>query len=410
MRYPNVLRIYATTHKPDFDLPWQRERIKNATGSGVLIGPNLILTGAHVIHHATFIQVQRIDDADKCPARLKAICHDSDLALLELLDPAPLEGLEPAKLAPLPTPGTAVVVVGFPTGGRELSMTEGVVSRIELNRYVFSHRHLLTVTVDAAINPGNSGGPVFAGDQVVGIAFQKNTRSEGSGEMVPTPVIEVFLRGAARGEEVVEMPGLGLSTQTLENRALREHLALPEGVSGLLVTMVNHESSLDGILAPGDVISAFEDYKISNSGTIHYRDAYRTRAEVVLSEREIGDQLRVEFYREGSRHETHVELKALTHLASPSPAERPRYLIYGGLVFQPLSRLYLETWSKNKAPSWLTTRYIFGPRREEHQDLLVISHILSDQVNVGYEQLQFQLIKSLNGEPIVSLDAFATRL
>ena len=62
MRYPNVLRIYATTHKPDFDLPWQRERIKSATGSGVLVGPNLILTGAHVIHHATFIQVQRIDD------------------------------------------------------------------------------------------------------------------------------------------------------------------------------------------------------------------------------------------------------------------------------------------------------------------------------------------------------------
>ena len=65
-----------------------------------------------------------------------------------------------------------VAVVVYPVGGEEISITEGVVSRIEVQRYSHSQRHLLAVTVDAAINAGNSGGPVFGDGKVVGIAFQ----------------------------------------------------------------------------------------------------------------------------------------------------------------------------------------------------------------------------------------------
>ena len=410
MRYPNVLRIYATLQNPDFDLPWQRERIKSVTGSGVLIGPNLILTGAHVIHNATFIQVQRIDEADKIPAQIKSICYDSDLALLELPDPSGLKGITPAALTTLPEPGSAVSVVGFPMGGRELSVTEGVVSRIELKRYAFSHRSLLTVTVDAAINPGNSGGPVFAGEEVVGIAFQKLSRSEGCGEMVPTPVIEVFLKGAREGQQVVHMPGLGASTQTLENPALRRSLKLPEGVSGIQVVSINHDCTLTDTFQSGDVLSSFAGESISNSGTILYRGKYRTRAEVVLSERAVGETLRVGYYRDGVFAEEEVTLRPLYHLANMSPAEPPRYLIYGGLVFQPLSRLYLETWNSNKAPAWLTTSYYLDPRLKERTDAVVISHVLSDEINVGYESHYLQLVESFNGEAIENLNGLASAL
>lgn len=69
--------------------------------------------------------------------------------------------------------GSCHVLCRFPIGGESISVTSGVVSRIEVTSYVHGAAELLGVQIDAAINSGNSGGPAFnnAG-QCVGIAFQ----------------------------------------------------------------------------------------------------------------------------------------------------------------------------------------------------------------------------------------------
>ena len=89
--------------------------------------------------------------------------------------------MEPASIGELPELGDTVSVVGFPVGGEEVSITEGVISRIEVQQYEHSKRRLLAATVDAAINEGNSGGPVFMDDEVVGIAFQTLKDAENVG-------------------------------------------------------------------------------------------------------------------------------------------------------------------------------------------------------------------------------------
>ena len=52
----------------------------------------------------------------------------------------------------------AVAVVGYPIGGETISVTTGVVSRIEVTSYSHGATELLGIQIDAAINPGNSGG------------------------------------------------------------------------------------------------------------------------------------------------------------------------------------------------------------------------------------------------------------
>ena len=79
-----VVRIYATTQDPDYDSPWQARVPSSSTGSGVVIGPGLVLTGAHVVANSTFLQVQKISDPNKVVAQVMGICHDCDLALLSI--------------------------------------------------------------------------------------------------------------------------------------------------------------------------------------------------------------------------------------------------------------------------------------------------------------------------------------
>ena len=240
MAYPEVIRVFATSQDPDFDGPWQARTPSNSTGSAVVIGPGLLLTGAHVVANATFLQVQKPAQPDKAIARVKAVSHDCDLALLEVVDPPDfLDDIEPAEVGPMPKLRDEVAVVGYPVGGEEISITEGVVSRIEVQRYSHSQRHLLAVTVDAAINAGNSGGPVFGDGKVVGIAFQKLTGVDNIGEMVPPPIIRAFLDGVKSGK-YPEIPALGITTQNLENPLLRKQLGLVEGQRGVVVLHIDH--------------------------------------------------------------------------------------------------------------------------------------------------------------------------
>jgi S1-C subfamily serine protease len=152
MSHPQVVRVYSTYQDPDYECPWQSVAPRGSTGSGVIVGPQHVLTGAHVVANATFVQVQKQSDTTKVVARVQAISHDSDLALLHVEQKAFARGIRPAVIGDLPNLRDAVQVVGYPIGGEEVSITEGVVSRIEVQRYEHSQRHLLAVTVDAAIN------------------------------------------------------------------------------------------------------------------------------------------------------------------------------------------------------------------------------------------------------------------
>merc|ERR1712232_1543804 len=162
-------------------------------------------------------------------ARVVAICHEVDLALLSVDDEEALEGIVPLPLAKpdtLPRVFDKVHVVGYPVGGDAVSVTEGVVSRVEVQEYSHSQRAGLALTVDAAINSGNSGGPLLdaATSNIVGVAFQKLVARgvELQGHAVPAPLIHRFLRevevAAEKGSSASHITGcerqlLGLDDQ-----------------------------------------------------------------------------------------------------------------------------------------------------------------------------------------------------
>jgi S1-C subfamily serine protease len=411
--YPEVIRVFATTQEADFDGPWQARTPSNSTGSAVVIGPGLLLTGAHVVANATFLQVQKPSHPDKAIARVKAVSHDCDLALLEVMEPEGfLDDIEHAEVGEMPKLRDEVAVVGYPVGGEEISITEGVVSRIEVQRYSHSQRHLLAVTVDAAINAGNSGGPVFSDGKVVGIAFQKLTGVDNIGEMVPPPIIRAFLDGADKGKRP-EIPALGITTQNLENPLLRKQLGLVESERGVVVLHIDHGGSADGVLQPRDVITKIEGQQIANNGTVQFMNRYRTRYDVVLGYRYVGDKVKLDIKRDGKAKTVELELNRWMPLVPRSRYDQPpQYFVYGGLVFQTLTRDYLTTWDKwwNKAPKEFLNYYYLGYRTAEQHEVVILTQILADEINVGYAHLYNEAIAKLNGRVPLDMVDFVQQL
>ena len=114
---------------------------------------------------------------------------------------------------------------------------------------------------------------------------------------------------------------------------------------------------------------------------------FRTRYDVVLGYRYIGDKIKLDIRRDGKPKTVEVELKKWSPLVPRSRYdEPPQYFVYGGLVFQTLTRDYLTTWDKwwNKAPKEFLNYYYLGYRTAEQHEVVILTQILADEINVGY--------------------------
>jgi S1-C subfamily serine protease len=155
------------------------------TGSGVVIPGKRILTNAHVVLYARQVQIQDSLSGDKVLASVETIAPGIDLALLKLENESFFDSHPPINMSDvLPKEKDQVLVYGYPTGGNNLSITKGIVSRIEFRTYKYPTMGL-RIQIDAAINPGNSGGPAMVDDKLVGLANSSLMGTQNIGYLIP---------------------------------------------------------------------------------------------------------------------------------------------------------------------------------------------------------------------------------
>ncbi|MDA7896615.1 trypsin-like peptidase domain-containing protein, partial [bacterium] len=296
--YDSVVKIEVATQVPDYRTPWNSGRFSGGTGTGFIIGPNQILTNAHVVSDNRRLLVTRRGSSQKHVARVRHIAHDCDLALIELQDFRPFEGLPYLDIGGMPKLESRVSAIGYPVGGERLSVTQGVVSRIDFSSYSHSRAasHLV-IQIDAAINPGNSGGPVVQDGKVVGVAFQGNTQADNVGYIIPTPVVKRFLKDISDGKYDHYMD-LGISPFPLFNPAMRKAYQLPADGKGVLVANVVPGGPADGILERGDVLLSIDGNTIDSAGNIRIAGEFVDMNEIV--ERKFaGDKVSLTLIRKG---------------------------------------------------------------------------------------------------------------
>ena len=226
-----VVKIHAVHHTPDVLRPWTKNSPQQVKGSGVVIEGKRILTNAHVVRYASQIYVQPNQSAERISARVEAMTPSMDLAVLKLDDESFFDKRGTLPFAEeLPRVKDNINVYGYPTGGSELSVTQGIVSRIEYTDYYYQTSGL-RIQVDAALNFGNSGGPAVSDGKLVGLVFSLIQNAQSIGYLIPVEEIQLFLADIADGKYVGK-PQLYDFLQTVENNALRQKLKLPPGLTG----------------------------------------------------------------------------------------------------------------------------------------------------------------------------------
>jgi S1-C subfamily serine protease len=404
-----TVKITNTAITPDYNLPWKMKEPQSTVGSGAVIKGGLILTNAHVVSDSTYIQVKREDDPETYEADIEFIGHDCDLALLKVKDKRFYKNIAELDLGGIPELRSKVTTYGYPMGGSRISITEGVISRIDIGEYThMGNVSFLMIQTDAAINPGNSGGPVVQNNKIVGIAFQASMGSNNIGFMIPVPIINHFLADVRDGR-YDGFPSLGVFTDTLENQSYRRYLGMKDDQSGVLVTFVIPASGAEGYIKPGDVILSIDGMSIANDGSITFKKG-RIFYSYLIDIKQIGEKISLSLLRGGAVINTRLALKQIPFRISwfNEYETLPRYHIFGGIIFQVLSKEYLRTWDKwwYTADRKLLYYYLYHitdklfPARKE---FVIINRVLPDEANTYISDARDKVVDSINGRKITCL-------
>ncbi|HSI63159.1 MAG TPA: trypsin-like peptidase domain-containing protein [Candidatus Saccharimonadia bacterium] len=413
-QFEGIVRIEAEFLMPDYRTPWQAGRPTSGNGTGWLVGKNKFITNAHVVSNSTKIFIRTTDDPKPYEAKIVHIAHDCDLAMLEPLDTKRFADLKPLTLDDVPKLNTEVIAVGYPIGGDRVSVTRGVVSRIDFQSYSHSgiDQHL-AIQVDAAINPGNSGGPVLQNNKVVGVAFQgySGAVAQNVGYMIPVPVINRFLKDIEDGSYDHYMD-LAVTDFPIENAAQLKALGLEDNGVGVMVANVDSASCAGGLLEVGDVIMAMDGSPVYSNGLIRLGGEMVDMNEVV--ERKFaGDKIKVDLIRKGKPQSIEIALKRyLPYLMlGEQYVQRPKYVLYAGLLFQPMTRNLMEAHNiRDPLVNYWFDNYVTKELFMDKPEVVILTAILPDEVNSYLQGYQHSIVDEINGVKIKTLKDVAEAL
>ena len=404
-----VVKVFSTLRRPDLLKPWTKQGPAEVTGSGVVIEGHRILTNAHVVSYASQVEVQGNEEGDKVFATVVAIAPGIDLAVLKVDDPSFFDSRPPLPRASvLPQIKDPVLAYGFPTGGTSLSITKGIVSRIEFVPYNFPVSGL-RIQIDAAINPGNSGGPAVAGDKMIGLAFSTLNNAQNIGYIIPNEEIELFLKDIDDGKYDGK-PSMYDELQTLEDPALRAFLKVDRSVQGMVVHRP-YATAAGYPLKEWDIITRIADTAIDDEGMIKLGNNLRVDFRYLIQNVASGGKVPLTVVRAGKTVQVQLPAPTTRPMLIPSlNSGYPPYFIYGPMVFSKATVQFTQFLDSRESVrilgfthNPLVTRIGDPPDDAREELVIVTSPLFPHKLSKGYSNPSGSVLYSVNGTKIRSL-------
>ncbi|HUF64168.1 MAG TPA: PDZ domain-containing protein [Verrucomicrobiales bacterium] len=413
----SLLRVNVTAQRYNFYQPWEKGNPGSRRGLGALLENGRILVTAQLVSDATFIQLELPATGEQVSAKVEGLDYEANLALLGVAEdrPAFLEGLIPLRLAEGIRTGDSVDVWQIEDNGTPVT-TKAEVVDIDVGPYFLPDVFFLTYELRGSLQyRANSFTlPVVREGKLAGILLTYSAEQQAS-RVIPAPIIARFLEDLADGD-YAGFPTFGIRYEPSTEEQLRSYLGLARGQGGVYVSDVSPESTaFRAGLQVGDVILKMDGHEVDARG--NYRDeefGLMNFSHLVRGGACAGQDMDIEIVRNGEVMELKATLERKRpedYLIDPYLFDRaPRYLVMGGMVFQELTRPYLEIFGnqwQERAPLKLL-KAMQDPASYEAQGrekLVFLSRVIRTPATVGYESLGHIVVKKVNGREIPSLAA-----
>jgi S1-C subfamily serine protease len=405
----SVVQVITTHSEVDYVKPWNFAKKSYSTGSGFAVNvgdKQYILTNAHCVKNSWIVSVRKKGTYRLYKAKIISIMHECDLALLS----ADCE-LKSLMLDELPTKLSKVLVYGYPLGGHNISITKGVVSRIQM--FSYPHSTNIAIQIDAAINFGNSGGPVVnENGKVVGVAFAGESflHAENMGYIIPAVLVKFFLETVEKGKKFEGLCTLGVKVQDTTEQ-IKKYFNVKE--TGVLISKIYELGSSYGILKPMDVITHIDGFPIDDNGTMKLSDIIPVESDdityygTMLGIKHPGTDVLVSIIRDKKPKKMTIKLKPVLPNYGLFEYQTPvSYYIVLGVVFLPLTKVIIHEKEDNKEDmsdvDGIIAKYNFTKKDER---LILVSEVINNEIFDDRDRsFTNKIVESVNGKKVLNLE------
>jgi S1-C subfamily serine protease len=412
----SLVRLRVAHQDYSLESPWKKDDEESRSGYGCVLSPGRILATADMVRSATLIRVEKGSSGESVIGRVEIADYEIDLAVIAVEETAffnDLTGVDMEAAAAIDQPVKFLVF----EQSKELREIPGHIVRIALDDYYFSWFPYLAY--GAAVNFEDRGGgwsePVFSGEKLIGITMSYNGERQYA-QVIPVSVIRRFLDGIGPGG-YRGFARLGFSWTPANNPDFRRYLRLPSPGDGVYIDRV---TSTDSPLRRADVLLSLDGNPIDSEGYWRHRAWGKIACPDIVQRGHFpGETVPLVVSRDGRRLDLNLILPQVdpeSFLVPCHPSDRPpRYLVVGGLVIQELTRDYLKTWGndwKEQANKKFLYNYYYRAEdpRPGRERIVILSQVLPDEANTGYQDLVDLVISRVNGQAISRLEDVATAL
>lgn len=401
----SIVRVEVSRKVYDYYQPWN-QRNDRSMKTGLVVGKQQILTTCQDMSDYTLVRVQKDGRGKWSNATVLWVDYYANLAMLTVEDASFWSDLVPATLAEkIPTEGAALQILRWREGkleNRQAEFTQFAVRQSEFS--AISHAQL---EMDSEIQSAGWGEPVILNSKVVGIISQQRARAC---KAIPAPFIRTILDARRAGT----YRGLGyfhFYWQPAENTTSLEYLGLTGEPRGVMV--INVPERTDGqtnVLCPRDIILKIDGFDVDIQGD--YKDPQFGQLmleNLATRGKWAGDDVKMKIWRDGKPLDITYRLPKYEYSHAVVPYgvydQPPEYLILGGLVFQPLTYPYLQRWGsewERRAPFRLTY-YTPDEATKEQPSIVILSQVLPDPYNIGYQDQRYLVLQKVNGRRVTNL-------
>lgn len=387
----------------DFFQPWTK-RVAQSVKAGVILEGGEILTTADALNDHTLIRLQKGGRGRWYQGKLKWVDYHANLALVECDEARFWTGTASLPLAARTAHKGMAELARWRGGVLEVRSVE--LNRVSVDNSKLSFIDLPFLVAETEVEGLGWGEILIKDGEIIGLTSSKTGRML---HAIPSFLIQACL------EDLADPPYAGLGFfafywRPAENPDLTSHLGLGGEPKGVVVTSV-WTNKLETILQPKDLILEIEGFPIDVQGDYQDPDYGFLLLENLASRaKRAGDAVKMKIWRNRQEIDlTYTLPKAdFNHEMAPVmlPDREPEYLLLGGLLFQPLTVPYLQSWGdgdwRRKAPFRLVLA-ASAQSTDEQPGMVLLSLVLPDPVNLGYQDARYLPVRLVNRKKVYSL-------